>query len=108
MPSGWDNSSATEYYHWAYTDALTMAQETGVVWDGDIPARDSAFSSTVYSREGDFDLYLPGSASPNGATVSPPISIPATTQPVDNHNLIASDRADNQAALRDILRELQR
>jgi hypothetical protein len=109
MPSAWSADADTSYHHWAYTDALTMAQETGAVWDGNIPVRDPAFQSTVYESDGDFTLYLPTGA-PHG-TVSPysePPSMPASTQALDNHNRIARDSEDNQSALRDILRAVQR
>lgn len=99
MPEQWDNDRDTDYYHWAYTDALTMAQETGAVWDGNIPARESAFASRVFEREGDFTLYLPSSTAPGGVPTSPPPSMPASTTAFDNHNLIASDRTENQRAL---------
>lgn len=56
--------SGTAYDHWPYTDVLTMAQETGTVWNGNIPAHDRAFVSRVYEREGDFTLCLPTSISP--------------------------------------------
>lgn len=110
MPRGWTSSPDTEYFHWGYTDALSIAQGTGTVWDGRIPTRDAAFASHVYGRDGDFTLYLPAGTSPGAVVVSPepPPSVPLTTAPIANHNLIASDDPDNKTALRDIRRELQR
>lgn len=109
MPENWDAQDGTSYYHWAYTDLLTMAQSTGAVWDGRIPVNDPAFSSHHYERAGDFKLYLPSATSPSGGfSTSPPPYIDASTNALDNHNLIASDRSENQSALRDILREMER
>lgn len=67
MPGGWEADPGTTYSHWAYTDALTMIQETGTVWGGNIPANipanSSAFDSRIYEREEDFDIRpRPGSA----------------------------------------------
>ncbi|MGN7187839.1 hypothetical protein [Microbacterium enclense] len=110
MPSGWVHNTDTRYFHWGYTDALSIAQGAGVVWDGRIPTRDSSFSSHLYGRDGDFTLYLPSGAGSDAAVFStrPPLSIPLTTTPLENHNLLASDQAENQRALRDIARELDK
>ncbi|MXS73729.1 hypothetical protein CSIV_12685 [Microbacterium sp. CSI-V] len=110
MPSGWTPSPTTEYLHWGYTDALSIMQGTGAVWDGRIPTREAAFASHVYGREGDFTLYLPTGTGSDTVVVSPqpPASIPLTTSPVANHNLIASDNPDNQNALFHMLREIER
>nr|WP_307333858.1 hypothetical protein [Microbacterium sp. SORGH_AS_1204] len=110
MPSGWTPNADTRYFHWGYTDALSIAQGTGVVWDGHIPTRDSSFSSHLYSREGDFPLYLPSGIGSDATVFSaqPPPSIPLTTRPLENHNLIASQDAENQSALEDIYREVRK
>lgn len=110
MPPGWTASPGTDYSHWGYTDALSIVQGTGAVWDGSIPTRDAAFSSHVYGRDGDFTLYLPAATTPGAVVISPepPPSVQLTTAPFANHNLIASDNPDNQTALHDIQREIQR
>ncbi|MDQ1215470.1 hypothetical protein [Microbacterium arborescens] len=80
MPADWEPDRETAYFHWSHVDALSMAQSTSLVWGGNIPSTHPAFQSTIYEREGDFDLYLPGpdqALSPN-----PPLSIPATTDPL--------------------------
>lgn len=79
MPSGWTSSPDTEYFHWAYTDALSIAQETGTVWDGRIPTRDAAFDLHVYGRDGDFSLYLPNGTTAGAIAISPerPPSLPS-------------------------------
>ena len=109
MPSSWTPSPDSEYFHWGYTDALSIAQETGAVWDGRIPANDSSFTSHIFGRQGDFSLYLPSGSPPGTAVISPqpPPSIPMTTRPIENHNLIASDSIENREVLRDILKELR-
>lgn len=106
MPGEWNADPDTSYYHWAYTDALTMAQGTGAVWGGNIPATDPAFESHVFGRDSDFDLLLPNSPTSPTIPTTPPLTIPATTTPVESHNLIASDAAENQRALRSILRKV--
>ncbi|MGZ0069006.1 hypothetical protein [Microbacterium arborescens] len=107
MTEAWERDEGTEYYHWAYTDFLTMLQETGMVWDGKIPANDPAFTSRVFEREGDFTLYLPQPVSPGGVQFNPPPSIPATTNAEENHSLIASERPENRDALYEMLDAVQ-
>lgn len=70
MPADWEADPETAYFHWSYVDALSMAQSTSLVWDGKIPSTHPAFQSTIYEREGDFDLYLPG---PGHGQASSPI-----------------------------------
>jgi hypothetical protein len=107
MPAEWNADSNTSYHHWAYMDALTIAQGTGAVWDGNIPATDPAFTSQVFSRESDFDWLVPTSSSPGAYGTTPPLTIPVTSTPVESHNLIASDEYENQRALREILRRVR-
>jgi hypothetical protein len=106
MPADWSANPNTSYHHWAYTDALTMAQETGAVWDGNIPARDPAFESEVFARDSDFDMRVPTAPMPGTYGADPPLTIPATSTPVESHNLIGSDEYENQRALREILRRV--
>lgn len=107
MPSGWEPREGTAYYHWAYTDALTMFQSTGAVWDGKVPVNEPEFTSRIYEREGDFDLYFPSPAPPGGFSPAPPPSIDASENALDNHNMIASDHVDNELALDDMRRAMQ-
>lgn len=108
MPEDWSPENGTRYSHYAYTDILTMAQSSGAVWDGRIPATDPAFQQHHYSREGDFTFYFPTATTPGGAVVSPspPPSMDASWNAFDNHNLIASSNPDNQALV-DILRSIE-
>ncbi len=100
MPHDWKAQPGTSYYHWSYTDALSMAQSTGAVWDGKIPLTSPDFTSHVYSRDGDFTLYLPNDT--GAITDTPPTEIPASWDALGNHNLIASDSPENQRVLGDI------
>ncbi|MCC4906898.1 hypothetical protein [Microbacterium sp. cx-59] len=47
IPNGWEEASGTTYDNWGYRDALTMAQQTGLVWDGNVPGNNPAFESHV-------------------------------------------------------------
>lgn len=102
MPSAWEPDPQTAYFHWSYVDALSMAQTAPIVWGGNIPSTHPAFESTIYERDGDFDLYLPGPGRDQAFSPTPPPSIPATTDPIGNHDLIASQQEENQKALRDM------
>ncbi len=108
MPPGWAPAPDTSYEHWGYTDALSMAQQLGVVWDGQNPNTNAAFDSHVYARDGDFALPIGDPSVPQvyGMGTEPP-TFRGSLSPAENHNLIASDRSDNQRALRDILREVR-
>ncbi|WP_226533893.1 hypothetical protein [Microbacterium paraoxydans] len=109
MPETWHPNPGTEYAHYSYTDILSMGQDLGLVWDGRNPDADPAFDSTIYTREGDFDLPLYSGTGPY--TGMPPMdpapTIPASTTAMDNHNLIATDKPDNRRVLWDVLKVLQ-
>lgn len=107
MPPGWGPAPGTAYSHWGYTDALSMAQQLGVVWDGQNPNTSPAFDSHVYAREGDFEVPIGDPEVPQvyGMGTEQP-TFRGSLSPVENHNLIASDREENQQALEDILRKV--
>ncbi|WP_279365567.1 hypothetical protein [Microbacterium testaceum] len=107
MPPGWAPAPGTSYSHWGYTDALSMAQQLGVVWDGQNPNTNAAFDSHVYAREGDFEVPIGDPEVPQvyGMGTEQP-TFRGSLSPVENHNLIASDRAENLQALEDILRKV--
>lgn len=67
---------------------------------GKIPRHTSpALDSTVHAREGDWTLYFP-SASPSGvSSAGPAPSMPMTTTPIANHNLIATAAQENRRVL---------
>lgn len=107
MPPGWAPAPGTSYNHWGYTDALSMAQQLGVVWDGQNPNTNAAFDSHVYARDGDFVVPIGDPEAPrvDGVGTEQP-AFRGSLSPVENHNLIASGRAENQQALEDILRKV--
>lgn len=98
LPTGWEPSPGTVYTHQSYTDFLSIAQDLGAVGGGNVPDENEAFTSNVYEREGDFDLYLPSPGHPSVPASSPPF-IPATIYPERNHSLIAGASAENIAVL---------
>ena len=108
MPAEWEARPGTQYFNWGYTDALSMAQWTGGVWNGNIPSQDPSFMSRLHARPGDFALVIPGLLGIEAATLLPSHSpvMPATVDPLGNHTLIATDTIDNHAALEDIRRRL--
>lgn len=107
MPPGWAPAPDTSYNHWGYTDALSMAQQLGVVWDGQNPTSHAAFDSHVYARDGDFGLPIGEPAVPQVYGLDTrQTTFDASLSPVENHNLIASDRSDNYEALEEILRKV--
>lgn len=110
MPEGWAPDPRTTYTHWAYTDVLTMAQETGVVWEGRVPAHEPAFDSHVYARDGDVEIPLPAPPAIGlpGIEPQPTPSFRVSFRALENHQLIASDEVANRDALDDILREVQK
>ncbi|MFF0909600.1 hypothetical protein ACFWZW_02785 [Microbacterium enclense] len=106
MPTQWHPREGTVYHHWAYTDLLTMGQQTGLIWNGKIPGTESAFTSHVFSREGDFKISMPVPGEPG--LYPPPDLVPfeGTTHLLENHNLIASDDPENEDVLQLLQREL--
>ncbi|WP_150953987.1 hypothetical protein [Microbacterium testaceum] len=84
-----------------------MAQQLGVVWDGQNPNTNAAFGSHVYARDGDFALPIGDPSVPQvyGMGAEQP-TFRGSVSPAENHNLIASDQSENQKALEDILREV--
>ncbi|WP_394684956.1 putative T7SS-secreted protein [uncultured Microbacterium sp.] len=108
MPPGWAPASDTSYNHWGYTDVLSMAQQLGVVWDGQNPTTDAAFESHRYARDGDFELPIGDPAVPQvyGVGANQP-TLKVSLSPVENHNLIASDQVENQQVLKAILRKVR-
>lgn len=68
----WSPQEGTTYRHWSYPDLLTVAQESGAVWNGRTPQNTPAFESRWF--EGGLDL-------------------------LDNHNRVATSDADNSKVL---------
>lgn len=112
MPSTWDAQPGTRYSHYAYRDALTMAQQTGQVWEGNNPGTSSDFEQHQYATPKDVTVVTPPIIDPFTAgiprTLVAPVVIPATTDPIGNHDLIASSKSENVLVINDVLKELQR
>jgi hypothetical protein len=102
MPSGWTPHPGTTYEHFSYTDALSMAQASGQVWEGRNPGRHPAFTSHIYAHEGDYTVKI---TSPVPGV--PDAEIPANRDPIATHNLIATDDPANEPALLEIRRSLR-
>ncbi|MFT3797003.1 hypothetical protein [Microbacterium sp.] len=104
MPEGWVKHEGTVYSHFSYRDALSMAQQSGVVWEGNNPGASADFVQHQYARDGDYRLLLPTSTAPyaGGVSVTPPAEFLGSTHALDNHNLIASDDPENARVLRDV------
>ncbi len=112
MPASWEAQDGTAYSHYAYRDALTMAQQTGQVWDGRNPGTSSDFEQHQYSTPKDVTIVTPPVMNPLSGgrpdVLIPGVVIPATTDPIGNHDLVASSKEENIRVLRDVLNELQR
>ncbi|KIC57920.1 hypothetical protein [Microbacterium hominis] len=97
MPAAWRPEQGTDYEHWSYTDALSMAQATGWVWEGNNPISNPAFTSHIFPHDGDFTMRVPMSLATGG--IVDHVDLPATTDPLGSHNLVASDSPQNVAVL---------
>jgi hypothetical protein len=93
VPQGWTADATTTYFHWSYTDFLSMAQDMGWVGEGRNPDVTPGFETHVYERPGDFNVPLGGELAPfldpNGPSVRMSLS------PLENHQLIVSDEPEN-------------
>lgn len=94
MPSTWTPRLDTTYEHFSYTDALSMAQATGQVWEGRNPGRHPGFTSHIYAHEGDYTMKIKAPV-----PWAPEAQIPANRDPIATHNLIATDDPENEQAL---------
>lgn len=93
MPPGWTPQQATAYSSFTYPDVLLTAERSGVVGDN-YPMKEPAFDKHVYAP--------PGTSEGTGDVKwTEHISI-------ENHSLIAKTTAENEAALRDVRREINR
>lgn len=93
MPPGWTPQASTAYSSYTYPDVLLTAERSGVVGDN-YPMKEPAFDKHVYAP--------PGTRDGTGEVDwTEHISI-------ENHTLIATTTAENEAALRDVRREINR
>lgn len=101
----WVPDPDTTYADLSYKDALQVAQETGLVWNGNNPRSNPAFEHGDYYRGPD-DVVLDRA---EAATIdgSPHMYLRPEyfSVLVDNHDLIASEKPANRKAL-DAMKEL--
>ncbi len=90
---------------------LTMAQQSGQVWSGNNPGTSSAYEQHHYATPEDVNVVIPPILNPfagEGAKVVVPLTVvQATTDPLGNHELIASNDVRNWSALGDVLKGLR-
>ena len=100
MPLHWVPDPKTKYFHWSYTDFLSMAQDAGLVGNGRNPDTDPDFDTHVYDRPGDYDMPLGGDLAPFLDPNGPSVRI--SGDPFGSHELIVSDQPDNLRPREDI------
>ncbi|MBB3158686.1 hypothetical protein FHS07_002382 [Microbacterium proteolyticum] len=93
VPQGWTADATTTYFHWSYTDFLSMAQDVGWVGNGRNPDVTPGFETHIYDRPGDFTVPLGGELAPFLDPHGP--SVRMSLSPLENHQLIVSDRPEN-------------
>jgi len=91
MPPHWAPTEGTNYTHYSYTDFLTTAQPTGLVYGWKNPAYGWGFDKGGwYVSSGDRDRVT---------TLDPRVAWDVL---VSNHSLVAQDTAENRRVLFDI------
>lgn len=100
MPLDWVPDPKTKYFHWSYTDFLSMAQDAGLVGNGRNPDTNPDFSSHLYDRPGDYDMPLGGDLAPFLNPNGPSVRI--SGDPFGSHELIVSEQPDNLRPREDI------
>jgi hypothetical protein len=95
MPKGWHASPTTTYNDYSYPDILQVAQQTGTVWNGDVPRADAAFQEGAYYKGAD-------------PVVSNPLHIPFAdyNNLMSNHNLVSTSSGANRKVLYDVASEI--
>jgi len=109
VPEGWGADPTTTYFHWSYTDFLSMAQDVGLVGEARNPDTTPGFQSRIYDRPGDYDVPLGGELAPFLDPDGPSIRI--SLDPFANHQLISSAQPENYqtaAAISEAMMEGQR
>ena len=93
VPAGWVPDPNTNYFHWSYTDFLSMAQDAGWVGEQRSPDVMPGFRSRIYDRPDDVDVRLGGDLEPFFDPGGQ--SFRLSLSPLQNHQLIVSDQSDN-------------
>lgn len=102
MPRDWEADADTGYYHWSYTDFLSVAQDFGLVGGGNVPDTDPDFTSKIYDSPEDSTIYIPTTANPWAPTPAGEIRSATRAGLTENHALIATQEDRNLEALRDM------
>jgi len=97
MPPLWAPSAGTHYTHYSYTDFLTLAQPTGLVYGRKNPAYGWGFEKGGW--------YVSSHDADRVTTLDPRVAWDAL---VDNHSLVARDTAENARLLADLKRKVLR
>lgn len=105
MPLDWVPDAKTRYFHWSYTDFLSMAQDAGLVGKGRNPDTHPGFHSRVYDRPGDYDMPLGGDLAPFLTPKGPSLRI--SGDPFGSHELIVSDQPENLRPREDMRNSIQ-
>ncbi|GMA26822.1 hypothetical protein [Arenivirga flava] len=108
MPQGWDADGDTGYHHWSYTDFLSVAQDFGLVGEGNVPDTDPAFTSTIYESDEDSTIYIPTTTNPWAPTPPGEIRSASGAGLTENHTLIATQEDKNLEALLDMRARMDR
>jgi hypothetical protein len=106
MPPGWEARPDTQYSHQSYRDFLSMAQYSGMVGGGNNPSGSPDFHFEILTREGDSTWYVPD-GDPQGMSLQPPPGFDVTVHPQRNHELIASQEAENLGVLDSIYERIR-
>ncbi len=96
----WVPDPETTYADLSYEDALQVAQETGLVWNGNNPRSNPAFEHGDYYRGPDDDVLDRAEAATIDGSPHMYLRPEYFSVLVDNHDLIASKDPENEAALR--------
>lgn len=106
VPVGWKANGATEYYHWSYTDFLSIAQDLGWVGDGRNPDVMPGFERHIFERPGDYEVPLGGDLAPFLGPNGPSVRI--SLSPLGNHQLITESSEDNAPVLNRLSKEMSK
>ncbi|MGN7967762.1 hypothetical protein [Microbacterium sp. 22296] len=106
IPREWTADPTTSYFHWSYTDFLSMAQDAGLVGEGRNPDVTAPFDKHVYDRPGDYDVPLGGDLAPFVDPDGP--SFRGSFSPVRNHDLVVDVSPENFPLLNSLSEEMFR